>query len=293
LSVLFSHCVQLLAPFGLFAPRPIASLAAGLLIVHQLLLIVSGNYAWLNWLTVLLGFSGLDDGTLARVFSTATPELETRPPAFELMLAGLALATLLLSVKPALNLISKAQVMNETYNPLHLVGSYGAFGSVSRQRYEVVLEGTSDAELSGDTRFREYEFKGKPGDPRRRPRQWAPYHLRLDWLMWFLPLRMPFKRPLRHELWLIRLLEKLLEGDRPLLSLLRHNPFPDAPPRYVRASLFRYQFTSREELAATGLAWKRTRIGEYVPPVSREAGSRRLDAAVGMADSGAKSHAQE
>jgi len=273
LSVLFSHFVQLVCPFGLFAPQPVASFAAALIILHQLILITSGNYAWLNWLTVALGCSALDDRVLAAVVAVAPVVVSPRPFAFELVLAGLAAVTLLLSVKPVLNLVSSNQVMNATYNPLHLVGSYGAFGSVTRERHEIILEGTRDVVVSDSAEFREYEFKGKPGDPRRRPQQWAPYHLRLDWQLWFLPLRLRNKRsgiiPLHHELWFDRLVEKLLAGDRALLALLSHNPFPDAPPRWVRASLYRYEFTTREERARTGLVWKRTRVGEYLPPVAR------------------------
>ena len=274
LSVLFSHLVQVVVPFGLFAPQPVASLAGLLIIVHQLLLIASGNYAWLNWLTIVLGFSAFSDGTLASVVPALHPATSARPFVFELLLVALAIATLLLSIKPLLNLISRRQSMNENYNSLHLVGSYGAFGSVGRERYEIVIEGTADSAPSELSSFREYEFRAKPGDPRRRPGQWAPYHLRLDWLMWFLPLRMRFKRqgvmPLRHEVWFVRLADKLLEGDRDVLSLLRKNPFPDCPPKYVRASLYRYEFTTRGERVQSGLVWKRTRIGEYLPPITRQ-----------------------
>jgi hypothetical protein len=273
-SVLVSHFVQLVCPFGLFAPAPVASIAAAFIVVHQLLLIVSGNYAWLNWLTVVLGCSALDDRAVARFLPLAAASFESRPLPFTIVLVVLAVATVLLSIKPALNLVSKNQAMNETYNPLHLVGSYGAFGSVTRERHEVVIEGTSALELTDAAEFREYEFKGKPGDPRRLPRQWAPYHLRLDWMLWFLPLRMSGRRagfvPLRHELWFVRLIQRLLEGDAALLSLLRGNPFPDTPPRFVRASLYRYDFTSRKERAETGLVWKRAWVSEYLPAVSLE-----------------------
>ncbi len=273
MSVAFSHVVQLAVPFGLFAPQPVASAAGVLIIVHQLLLIVSGNYAWLNWLTVVLGFSAFSDATLRLALPFRAADAgAARPLAFELVLYALAASTLLLSVKPALNLVSKNQAMNEAYNPLHLVGSYGAFGSVTRERYEVVVEGGNELAPNDAAAFREYEFKGKPGDPRRRPRQWAPYHLRLDWLMWFLPLRIPLKRPgfvpHRHELWFIRLVERLLQGDQPTLALLRSNPFPETPPRFVRATLYRYEFTTREERKRTGDVWKRTRVGEYLPALS-------------------------
>jgi hypothetical protein len=273
-SVLVSHFVQLVCPFGLLAPQPVASLAGIAIVVHQLLLIISGNYAWLNWLTVVLGLSAFSDGTLAALLPLPAVTVSVRPFAFELILDALAFSTLLFSIKPTLNLLSKAQAMNATYNSLHLLGSYGAFGSVTRERHEVIVEGSRDAELRDTSDFREYEFKGKPGAPRRHPRQWAPYHLRLDWQMWFLPLRIRTKRagfvPLHHEAWVLRLVEKLLEGDRATLSLFHENPFPDAPPRYVRASLYRYEFASREERRRSGLVWKRTRIGEYIPPLSLE-----------------------
>jgi len=273
MSVAFSHLIQLVVPFGLFAPQPVASVAGVLIVVHQLLLIVSGNYAWLNWLTVVLGCSAFSDETLALVLSFTTPRALQRPLVFELALYALAAATLLLSIRPTLNLVSKRQAMNEAYNPWHLVGSYGAFGSVTRERYEVVVEGSSELEPQ-DGVFREYAFKGKPGAVGRQPGQFAPYHLRLDWLMWFLPLRIPVKRPgfvpHRHELWFLRLVEKLLEGDRPALSLLATNPFPDTPPRFVRASLYRYEFTVRNERKQTGDVWKRTRVGDYLPALSLE-----------------------
>src|SRR5690606_172316 len=144
---------------------------------------------------------------------------------------------------------------------LHLVNSYGAFGSVTRVRYEVVIEGTSDPDPGPGTEWREYEFKGKPGDVRRRPPQIAPYHLRLDWLMWFAALSPAYARG-----WFEALLGQLLVNDRATLKLLRINPFPDAPPQYVRATLYRYWFATPAERRATGVWWHRARVGEYHPP---------------------------
>src|SRR5207244_3850321 len=90
-----------------------------------------------------------------------------------------------LSFRPLRNLVSRSQLMNASFDPLRLVNTYGAFGSIGRERNEVVVEGTSEERITEETTWREYEFRGKPTDPRRRPPQWAPYHLRLDWLMWF------------------------------------------------------------------------------------------------------------
>ncbi|HEY6876746.1 MAG TPA: lipase maturation factor family protein [Polyangiales bacterium] len=264
-AVLFSHFVQLVVPFALFLPQPYALFAGAIMALHQLLLIVSGNYAWLNWLTVVLGASTLSDAALG-VHANFAP----RPLAFEVVLYLLLGASLVLSVKPTLNFFSKRQRMNFSYNPLHLLNVYGAFGSVTRERYEVVLEGSLNAPLGaeGDGAWREYEFRGKPGDLRRTPRQFAPYHLRLDWMMWFLPFSAHVDRDgvlvLRHDRWFLRLLRKLLEGDRALLALLRVNPFPDAPPTLVRARFYRYRYAP----FGSGAHWTRELVGDYMPPIS-------------------------
>jgi hypothetical protein len=272
-SVAFSHFVQLVVPFGLFGPEPVAALAGGLIIAHQLVLIASGNYAWLNWLTVVLGLSAFSDQMLAVILSSETRPLAPRWIGFDWLLYGLAAATLLLSIKPTLNLFSKEQAMNATYNPLHLVGSYGAFGSVTKRRHEVVLEGTLDEQVTDDTAWREYEFKGKPGAPGRRPGQWAPYHLRLDWLMWFLPLRAVVTQTgvlsRGHPVWFLRLVDKLLAADPATLALLRTNPFPDGAPTHVRASFYRYELASPRERKRTRAYWKRSYVGEYLPALAR------------------------
>ena len=162
--------------------------------------------------------------------------------------------------------------MNYTYYPLHLVGAYGAFGTVTKERYEVVIEGTDETVITPDTKWKEYGFKGKPGDVNRRPPQIAPYHLRLDWLMWFLPFSVTVTPngivfP-GHEVWFVRFIEKLLEGDRATLKLLKSNPFPSAPPKFIRAQYYLYQFTTHEERKASGAWWRRTLVDEYLPFVS-------------------------
>jgi hypothetical protein len=272
-SVAFSHFVQLVVPFGLFGPPWLAAAAGALIILQQAVLIMSGNYAWLNWLTIVLGFSAFDTDALALVLPLEPSPVSPRAAAFDWLLYTLAVITLVLSIKPTFNLLSKRQAMNASYNSLHLVGSYGAFGSVTRQRYEVVLEGTSDREPSGVSQWREYGFKAKPGDPQRRPSQWAPYHLRLDWLMWFLPLRSLVLSSgvltRGYPSWFIRLVEKLLAADPATLALLGTNPFPEQPPTHVRASFYAYQLLGPAERRRTGAYWKRQHIGEYLPPRSR------------------------
>jgi len=155
--------------------------------------------------------------------------------------------------------------MNTTYNPLHLVGTYGAFGGITRERYEIVVEGTDEPVITESTQWRAYEFRGKPTATDRMPPQVAPYHLRLDWLMWFAAMG-----DYSDNLWFVRFMGKLLQGDAGTLSLLRENPFPQGAPRYVRAQLYRYQFTMPEERRKTGQWWKRTFARPYFPVVSLE-----------------------
>jgi hypothetical protein len=268
LEVLGSHFAQLVLPFGLFAPQPVAAAAALYMIGTQLYLVVSGNYAWLNWITIVILAAALPNWLLDPILPIQPGVLPTAPPVFQAAIIGLFLLVAVLSYWPVRNMLGRRQVMNFSFNPLHIVNTYGAFGSVTRYRDEVVVEGTDDADPTGATRWLEYEFRGKPGDPRRRPPQFAPFHLRLDWLMWFLPLS-----PAYGQTWFIRFLEALLRNDPAVVALLRRNPFADRPPAIIRARLYRYRFTSWRERRRTGAWWSRELIGEFMPPIalSREA----------------------
>ena len=261
-EVAANHFTQLVVPFGLFAPQPVAGVAAGIMIVTQLWLVASGNFSWLNWLAIVLGFSALPDGFLRHVLPTAPPSGPgTTPLPFVVAVLAMTALVLVLSYWPVRNMLGRHQLMNASFNRWHLVNTYGAFGSVTRTRREVVVEGTAEDAIGADTVWREYEFKGKPGDVRRVPRQFAPYHLRLDWLMWFAGIS-----PGYADGWFEGFVAKLLHGDRATLKLLRHNPFPDTPPQFVRARMYRYRFTTRRERRATGAWWQRTLIGEFHPP---------------------------
>jgi hypothetical protein len=254
-----NHVTQLVVPFALFAPQPYSTVAAAIIIVTQLWLVLSGNFAWLNWLTIVLATSAVDwpGGT--------TRHTPAAPAWHDWSVMGVTGLVVVLSYWPVRNMISRHQKMNASFNRLHLVNTYGAFGSISRARIEVAIEGTDEAQISPDTVWREYEFKGKPGPLHRRPPQFAPYHLRLDWLMWFAALSPGVPRQ-----WLVRLVHKLLEGDETTLRLLRHNPFPDAPPTFIRARAYRYHFTTRQEHHETGAWWRREPAGQYLPPTHRQ-----------------------
>jgi hypothetical protein len=261
-EVLGNHIAQLAAPVGLFFPQPVADIAAAVMIITQLWLVLSGNFSWLNLITIIIAVSALDDNWLHRIIPVHQPALSSPPLWFAVVLILLTVLVIWLSYRPAKNLVSRRQLMNFSFNPFHLVNAYGAFGSITRVRDEIVLEGTSDERISDTTEWQAYEFKGKPGDVRRLPPQLAPYHLRLDWLMWFAAMGDPFGHP-----WFLPLLVKLLEGDRATLKLLRQAPFRDRPPVYIRARFYRYRFTTRQERRTTGAWWHRDLQGDYVPPI--------------------------
>jgi hypothetical protein len=259
-EVLGNHVAQLVVPFGLFLPQPFAAIAGGYMILTQLYLVVTGNYAWLNWITIVVAIAALPDSVLGNVLPWASTGLAAPAPWFGIMVVLLAVIVAVLSYWPVRNLMGRRQMMNYSFNTLHLVNTYGAFGSVTRSRDEVVIEGTTDDEPDAGSTWREYEFKGKPGDPRRLPPQIAPYHLRLDWLMWFLPLS-----PIYGEAWFVRFLGRLLVNDPLVLGLIRTNPFPDRAPTVVRARLYRYHFSTWSERRASGAWWVRELIGDYFP----------------------------
>ena len=260
-GVAVNHVVELIVPFGFFLPQPLCGIAGLITIAFQLTLIASGNLSWLNWLTIVLACTTLDNRWLSWL-PVSMPTLRVTPAAQRIAARTLAVVVAVLSIAPTLNMVSSEQVMNGSFNSLQIVNTYGAFGSVTRERYEIVIEGTDDENPGDKTVWREYEFKGKPGDPSKRPVQIAPYHLRIDWLMWFAAMSSARDYP-----WFPQLLRRLLEGDRAVVGLLAGNPFPERPPRWIRAQLYLYRFTTRAERAASGRWWQRELAGPYFPAV--------------------------
>jgi len=266
-EVLGNHFAQLVVPFFLFAPilglwiegpvpAILGAIAGGIVLATQLWLVITGNFAWLNWATIVLAFSafglpslgpgGAYDGTLPLYWLVIT--------------SAIGILYVILSWPALRNLFARRQLMNASFNRWQLANAYGAFGTVTKERIEIVVEGTFD-EDSDAADWREYDFTGKPGDVRRVPRQFAPYHLRLDWLMWFLPLG--------HSLddWFTAFLVRLLEADAATLKLLRHDPFEGQNPRWVRAVSYRYRFATRAEHREHGVVWVRDRRRVIVQPM--------------------------
>jgi hypothetical protein len=262
----FNHLVELAAPFLVFGPRRVRYAGGALMLALQLVLIASGNLSFLNWLTLVPILACFDDrlwrrilpGPLvARADHARAGAVPSRAQGAIVGVVGLAV--ILLSVPPVLNLLSGRQMMNTSFTRLPLVNTYGAFGSVGRERNELVFEGTDDAVLTPETRWRAYEFKCKPGDPDRRPCWMSPYHYRLDWLVWFAAMGSPREYP-----WAIHLVWKLLHADAGARGLLAYDPFGGIAPRFIRVDLYRYRFVPR---GARGW-WERTRLEPWLPPVA-------------------------
>jgi hypothetical protein len=269
LGTAFNHVVEVVAPFGVFGPRPVRLASGALIVLFQAILILSGNLSFLNWLTLIIAFACFDDQLVLRLLRPRSRQrweqkLKPLSDATQSRLrirvtVALAIVVGALSLNPIVNLLSSRQAMNASFEPFDLVNTYGAFGSVSRERYEVIIEGTGASTLDQHTQWREYELPCKPGRVDRRPCWITPYHYRLDWQLWFVPLSPDYQRR-----WFLSLTHHLLQGDSAVLGLFAENPFPNEPPRYVRASFFRYRMNSPGSRAT----WRRERAGQYLPPQS-------------------------
>jgi hypothetical protein len=255
-EVAANHVTQLVLPWLLFLPQPAAGAAALAIVATQTWLLLSGNFAWLNLVTIVLATAALPDAWFGRVVEVVPtpPDATTTAWWFVGLVALVAGVQLVMSWRPARNLVGPRQRMNVTYNPLHLVGSYGAFGTVTRQRFELAIQGTTDPDPDDDSDWREYGFPAKPGDVRRAPSQVAPYHLRLDWLLWFAAMS---AAPAREHPWFAALLRRLLAGDALIRRALGHDPFDGRAPTALRVRRHRYRLATRSHRRRTGEWWIR------------------------------------
>lgn len=274
-GVLWNHFVELVVPWFGFYGRWARHIAGFLMASFMFILIASGNLSFLNWLTVIPCLACFDDSFWRRVlprFLVARAEASARsrlPTSASHLIASLLFTGLVawLSVAPVKNLMSSSQAMNTSFNKLQLVNTYGAFGSIDRERFELIFEGTSDLTPGLLAEWMEYEFKAKPGVPTRRPVIISPYHYRLDWAAWY-----PWSQLSGRNQWVPHFLWNLLHNDPGTLSLIRTNPFPDAPPKWVRVSIYRYQYSPLG--SGDGSWWKRERVRDHIPPLSLD--SERL-----------------
>jgi hypothetical protein len=267
-GVWFNWLAELAAPIFVFWPR-VARLVAGVVIVlFQFAIILSGNLSFLNWLTIVPALACFDDDFWRRILPNrlvkkANFAQENAVPSPSMATTSWLITALvaILSVQPAFNLLSPRQVMNTSYDPLELVNTYGAFGSVGEKRMNIIFEGTNDEKPSDSSEWAPYIYKGLPVRLDKMPPQIAPYQLRLDWQMWFAAMSTPEEYP-----WVYNLIWKLLHNDPGAISLFASNPFSEKPPRYIRAELYEYSFAKPGN--PQHLWWQRKQLGNWIQPLS-------------------------
>ena len=267
-GVWFNWLAELIAPLFVFWPKYARHIAGLIIILFQVNLILSGNLSFLNWLTIAPALACFDDSFWAKILpkrlvrkaeSAAVNAVPSKPMIATSWIVTAVIA--ILSIQPVLNMLSPGQIMNTSFDPLDLVNTYGAFGTVGQQRLNVVFEGTIDADSSDNANWKPYIYKGLPVLLDKRPPQVAPYQLRLDWQMWFAAMASPNEYP-----WTLNLVSKLLHNDKDAVSLFASNPFTSKPPKYIRAVLYQYMFAKPGN--PKGLWWKRERIGVWLPALS-------------------------
>jgi len=271
-SVAFCLVVEIIVPFFIWAPRRLRLAAAGLMIFLQLAIAITGNYCFFNLLTIALSLLLIDDGVVGldrravRDQSAGAPGGRALP---DRLCSYGGIGAIVVTLPINLWLIFSAfkplarppRVLANVYERLEafrIVNGYGLFRVMTKDRCEIVLEGSADG-----IDWLPYEFQWKSGDVKRAPGWCAPHQPRLDWQMWFAALESPRENP-----WFIALIFRLLQGSHDVSGLLANNPFPDKPPRYIRAMSYRYRFTTVNELRQTGAWWKRQELREYLPAVS-------------------------
>jgi hypothetical protein len=267
-GVLFNFLAELIAPWFVFWPRIARHIAGSVIILFLLSIAVSGNLSFLNWLTIIPALACFDDSFWWRLFpgplkfwATKANQNRRKSIGSQAAAVGLTCVVAFLSIKPVLNLLSPQQMMNTSFDPFDLVNTYGAFGTIGRERLNVVFQGTDSDTTFGAVDWKDYLYQALPVDTHDMPVQVAPYQPHLDWQMWFAAMGTYQQYP-----WTLHLVWKLLHNDPVALSFFRSNPFPDHPPRYIRAVLYKYSFAPPGN--ANGDWWTREFQDEWLPPLS-------------------------
>lgn len=274
ISTAFVLGVEIIAPFLIWTPRRLRLVGCAFLVLLQVLIALTGNYAFFNLLTLALCLLLVDDATWRRFRRNPAAENNPNRTADRGSVVSKAQSGLAAAVLVALLPINACEIYSafrpdaewprpiaQLYarlQPFRLANDYGLFRVMTKSRPEIVVEGSADG-----IDWLPYEFKWKPGDLKRPPPWVAPHQPRLDWQMWFAALGSP-----RENRWFAGLLERLLQNSPSVVGLMKRNPFPQIPPRYIRATLYRYQFNTIAERRETGAWWKRREMREYVRTLS-------------------------
>jgi lipase maturation factor 1 len=278
-SLVVAMAIELVIPFFFFAPRNFRYLAAFSTAFLMLMIGLTGNYNFFNLLTIVLCVPLFDDrfwrGLMPGQWTAPLERWE--PPSRPRRVRGLihaAFAVVFLYIstlrgvngswprhreKPAFATSEFANDVQQWTSPFRTINAYGLFRVMTRERPEIVIEGSNDG-----LNWTPYEFRWKPGDPNRRPRFVQPHQPRVDWQMWFAALGHHSRNP-----WLINMMRRMLQGSPEVLAFFEVNPFPDEPPKYLRAVRYQYRFSDRDAPREPGAWWSREYVGLYAPPMAR------------------------
>ncbi|MGI8956706.1 MAG: lipase maturation factor family protein [Chthoniobacterales bacterium] len=255
--------IEIIVPFLVWFPRRFRLLGCGLIVLLQVVIGLTGNYAFFNLLTLALCLLLIDDvawpGRGLTNPEPARQRWQVRVPAVVILLT-MPLNALLIGngFKPDLRWPPALETFSNALSPFRIVNGYGLFRVMTKERPEIILEGSDNG-----TEWKAYEFKWKPGALDRMPAFVQPHQPRLDWQMWFAALS-----DVRQNPWFLGLAVRVLKNSPDVVALLGKNPFPDKPPRYLRANIYRYHFSSRAEHAKMGAWWRREDERVYLPVVS-------------------------
>lgn len=258
LSTLLMLFIELIIPFGMFGPDWMRLGVFMAFVGLQWGIWFTGNFSYLNHLTVVLSVILLSNSHLSW-FQAA----DITPTSSEIYVIASLIGGFLITLQ-ALQLwqhfFPNALFHSwlRVFNPYHIANRYGIFAIMTTKRYEIIFEGSEN-----NFEWKEYLFFYKPSEVTKRPRRISPYQPRIDWQAWFLTFSSPKDEP-----WMEHFIYHLLKGTPEVLKLIRYNPFPSKPPKYVRAIVYDYVFTSFEEKKATGAWWKREYIGIYCHPMN-------------------------
>ncbi len=264
-TVILTLLVELVIVWAVFLPRNFRIACFAVVTALQIGIISTANYAFLNYLVLVLGLLLLDDQLMAYL---GFPQLDSRPREngvrFTLRLSvenGILAVALYATVAAFLSagLPPVLMLPATLLEPLRIANAYGLFAVMTPARYEIEFQGSND----GHT-WIPYRFRYKPQDIRERPGIYAPYQPRFEWNLWFASLGSAAETP-----WVIRAQQRLLEGSEPVLSLFRNDPFNGHPPAMVRTTLSQYWFTDVATMQATGAWWRRQDVGEFTPPLQK------------------------
>jgi hypothetical protein len=268
-GALFAESLQVIGAFFVFYPRLLRITAGLIFLSFQSTLIMTGNYSFFNWVTLIPALVLFDDRAWSKILPQSlvrkaqhAEQAKHPPKPVQNYLVYSVTAILIWMSLPVLsNLMSERQIMNTAFNRWSLVNTYGAFGYVGTQRFELVISGTSDSEISEDSEWKEYQFIGKPTDIKATLPIVAPYQPRIDWQIWFAS-----QSEVNEHAWLVHLIWKFLHNEPEALSLIRNNPFPDQPPEHIKIDRYIYKF----EPPFSENVWHREFIGPWLIPLSKD-----------------------